>query len=193
MLFSILKVDKTIARPPSNTFSVSLSGQLYRIEASKKNDYTEFDIGWNNGTESKNIKGLYFVYKTETIILIASFSKSLKELSTQILGIYLNSKVIQYHFSLNDMQKLLKSFGNIMEMRLRTPDPIIEEINVVGEDLEDSKTFDYLKSSEVVHFTTFNKDFSASMKVFEDGRISIIPERDYEIVVSFLMDVLEKL
>lgn len=193
MLFSILKVEKTIAQLASKTLSVQLSSQLYRIEASKKNNYTEFNIGWENGTESKSIKGLYFIYKTETIILIESFSKSLKELSAQILCIYFNSKVIQYHFSLNDMQKLLKSFDNIMEMKLRTPDPIVEEINVVGEDLEDSKTFDYLKDSEIVHFTTFNKNFSASMKVFEDGRISIIPEKDYETVVGFLFNVLEKL
>ena len=193
MLFSLLKVDKTIAQLASRTFSVKVSSQLYRIEASNKNNYTEFNIVWENGTESKNIKGLYFIYKTDTIILIESFSKSLKELSAQILSNYLNSNVINYHFTLNDMQKLLKSFENIMEMKLRTPDPIIEELIVVGEDLEDSKTFDYLKDSEVVHFTTFNKSFSASMKVFEDGRISIIPEKDYETVVSFLKEVLEKL
>lgn len=191
MLFSILKADETIAQLASRT--VQVSSQLYRIEASNKNNYTEFNIVWENGTESKNIKGLYFIYKTETIILIESFSKSLKELSAQILSNYFNSNVINYHFSLNDMQKLLKSFDNIMEMKLRTPDPIVEEINVVGEDLEDSKTFEYLKDSEIVHFTTFNKNFSASMKVFEDGRISIIPEKNYETVVVFLFNVLEKL
>lgn len=187
MLFSILKVNKILQNTPSSM----IHGES-KIETSKRNDYTTFNINWKKGIESKNVKGLYFNYKTETIILLETFSKPARDSSKQLFSELFNSDVSDYHFSLN-MRRLLKSFDKITEMRLRTPDPLIEEINIVGEDLEDSETFEYFMESEVVYFTTFNKNFSASMKIFEDGRISIIPEKDYEIVVSFLTNVLEKL
>lgn len=190
MRFSILKIDNK-AHAPQKINTIELDNTLHHIKDIKNYDFNIFDIAWEDDSGSNNIKGIYFVYENETIILVDTFLKSLRDLSIQLFSKYLNSEVEEYHFSF-DLKKLLESFDNITELRLRTSDPLIEEINVVGEDLENSESFDFFEDSEIVFFTTFEKNISASMKIFEDGRISIIPEKDYKTVVDFLIEVLRK-
>lgn len=191
MRFSILKIDNKVL-PHRKIDTVELVNISYHIKDIYNNKFNKFDVSWEDHSEQKNIKGIYFVYENETIILVDTFLKNLRDLSIQILSKYLNSEVKEYYFSF-DLKKLIKSFDNITELRLRTSDPLIEEINVVGEDLEDSESFDFFKDSDIVFFTTYNKDVSASMKVFDDGRISIIPEKESEIIVNFIIDILRKI
>jgi len=101
-------------------------------------------------------------------------------------------------FSSDSLKRMLNENGKIVEITAIIHDFVTDEISISGSDLRSSEFYDsIINKGEIKKLVMYldepTKNLQALIKIFSDGRISIIPELEFVKVKSLLSYLLERL
>lgn len=106
-----------------------------------------------------------------------------------------NSPFSIFTFSNDFFKKMLDENDKIVEINAVIHDFITDEISISGSDLHSSEFYEtIIKKGEIKKIVLYlDEPEQALIKVFYDGRISIIPELDFAKVKSLMIYLLKRL
>lgn len=160
---------------------------------------------------SENKTLLYFTYNSENnlicipiifrkklFLLLNTFdgekAQTFKSFIQTNIGLSMSNKELH-----NDSFKnLINSKSKIVEISAIINDQIVEEISISGSDLQNSSLYDLIMDKGHIRKIVLYADeigtdkIAALVKIFSDGKFSIIPEIDIGTVVSLVSDLFER-
>ena len=100
-------------------------------------------------------------------------------------------------FTNNSFKEIINGDCKIVEMTAIIHDSVTDEISISGSDLKTSEFYTSIiekgEIKKLVLYLDYDENLNALMKIFYDGRISIIPEFEFKRVKSLVTYVLERL
>ena len=100
-------------------------------------------------------------------------------------------------FTNDSFKKIIDGDCKIVEMTAIIHDCVTDEISISGSDLKTSEFYTSIiekgEIKKLVLYLDYDENLNALMKIFYDGRISIIPEFEFKRVKSLVTYVLERL
>jgi len=102
------------------------------------------------------------------------------------------------NFTNDSFKEMINGNCKIVEMTAIIHDNVTDEISISGSDLQTSEFYtSIIEKGEIKKLVLYldddNENLKALMKIFYDGRISIIPELEFKQVKSLVTYVLERL
>jgi len=108
-----------------------------------------------------------------------------------------NSSFSVITFTNDSFKEIIDGDCKIVEMTAIIHDSVTDEISISGSDLKTSEFYTSIiekgEIKKLVLYLDYDENLNALMKIFYDGRISIIPEFEFKRVKSLVTYVLERL
>lgn len=192
MLFKIVKITSS----KNNDDLLNLLSETDKISPifDERNNllYFSYDNGFN-------IKVVPLIFNGNFLFLLNTFENSKIDNFKIWFEDIADSLLSVITFTNDSFKEMINGNCKIVEMTAIIHDNVTDEISISGSDLKTSEFYtSIIEKGEIKKLVLYLDDdddgnLKALMKIFYDGRISIIPELEFKKVKSLVTSVLERL
>ena len=190
MLFKIVKI--TSDKSYNDLFNL-LSGTDEIKSVFDDNSELSY-FSYKNEFEMKIVP---LIFNGNILFLFNTFENSKIENFKKLFEDIADSSFSVITFTNDSFKEIIDGDCKIVEMTAIIHDSVTDEISISGSDLKTSEFYTSIiekgEIKKLVLYLDYDENLNALMKIFYDGRISIIPEFEFMKVKSLVTYVLERL